>query len=96
VAGKKEADSEERLGLKELSQQVLDAISEVVDEKNDEEVESMLLAYMDGHEKREDILSATGLTRAQHGAARKRLETILRNLPTDLLNAVYEAIGGDA
>jgi hypothetical protein len=65
-------------------------------QKNDEEVESMLLAYMDGHEKRGDILSATGLTRTQHRAARKRLETILRNLPTDLLNAVYEAIGGDA
>lgn len=96
VVSDREEDSEESLVLEELSQKVCDAILNAAAEKKDEEVESMMLAYMDGHEKREDILLETGHTRVQYEAAKKRLETILRNLPAGLYDAVLEALGGDA
>ena len=79
--------------LKELSAQVCTALYDMAAEKDDDEVNLMLMAYEDGHEKKSDILDATGLNSDQYKKAKNRLETMLRSLPQDLLSNVYEELG---
>jgi DNA-directed RNA polymerase specialized sigma24 family protein len=85
--------AERKALLKELSAKVCTALYDMASEKDDEEVNLLLMAYEDGHEKKSDILDTTGLTSDHYEAAKKRLKIMLRSLPQDLLSNVYEELG---
>lgn len=80
--------------MADISQKVYDAITEkVVEDDADDEVYALLEAYEKGFSKRADILTEAHLTVSQYENAKKRLKSITRNLPNELLSAVSEVLG---
>lgn len=72
---------------------VFTELNQLAEEKKDEEVGLLLLAYRDGVVSRPEIPDATGLTLKQADNARKRLTRLLGHLDPDLQRDAAETIG---
>jgi hypothetical protein len=78
--------------LRGVVRKVKDHLFRVANEKGDEDVQFLLMAYEQGVEGRSAIGEATGLTPAQVTNARKRLDRYIRDMPPGLAEDARKAM----
>lgn len=84
--------SDHRVADAELVRKLVDEL-DVLAEKDDE-VQLLLIAYEDGHIERGEIARELGWTGLQFDNARRRLDRMLKRLPSELSRGAQAVLGG--
>lgn len=88
-----QSNDEAILVARDTLAQVRRCLASMTSKANDEHVDYLLMAMDDGLWKTMDVAEETGLTEDQIKNAKRRLGTMMKNLPKDVLGSAKE-IGG--